>query len=69
MQKNEFVTACEDKILRLFDFSIESIMPVKTFEGHSAKIYNVSYSPVLPNIVATGSDDKTIRVWRTDQSS
>ncbi len=69
MKQNEFVTACEDKLLRLFDFSISETVPVKSFEGHTAKIYNIVYSPVLPNIVASGSDDKTIRIWRIDQSS
>ena len=66
MKQNEFVTACEDKLLRLFDFSISETNPVKSFEGHTSKIYNIVYSPVLPNIVASGSDDKTIRIWRID---
>lgn len=65
----EFITASEDGLVRLFNFGEETTMPKKTFEGHQAKVYNVIYSPVLPNIVASGSDDKSIRIWRLDQDS
>ena len=44
-------------------------MPSKTFAGHNSKVYNVIYSPVLPNIVASGSDDRAIMIWRTDGDS
>ena len=62
----EFLSACEDGLLRMFDFGADHTNPVKTFEGHTKKIYNVSYSPILPNIAASGSDDRSIRIWRTD---
>jgi len=68
-RENEFVTACEDGLLRVFDFSADSVLAVKTMEGHTQKIYNVVFSPVLPNLVASGSDDRTIRIWRTDEGS
>lgn len=67
-KQNEFITACEDGLLRVFDFSIDSTNPVKTLEGHTRKVYNVVFSPILPNVCASGSDDRTIRIWRTDQS-
>ena len=51
--------------MRLFDFSYDTLSPVKTFEGHTGKIYNAIFSTALQNIVATGSDDRTIRIWRT----
>lgn len=65
---NEFITACQDGIVRLYDSSCgdDNGQPQKTFEGHTKKIYNVVYSPSLPGIAASGSDDKTICIWRTD---
>lgn len=66
MKANEFITGCQDGLLRLFDFQQDTLSPVKTFEGHTAKIYNAIFSTALSNIVATGSDDRTIRIWRTD---
>lgn len=65
-KQNEFITACEDGMIRVFDFSINSTNPVKTLEGHTRKVYNVVFSPILPNVCASGSDDRTIRIWRTD---
>ncbi len=53
----EFVTASQDGILRMFNIVQDLTQPIKTFEGHTAKIYNVIHSPILPNIMASGSDD------------
>ena len=69
MNANEFVTASEDGLVRLFDFSREENQPVKTFEGHTKKIYSVLYSPNLRNFIASCGDDRTIRIWRTDGDS
>ena len=66
---NEFLTACEDGLLRVFDFAADTVNPVKTLEGHTRKIYNIVFSPVIPNLCASGSDDRTIRIWRTDEGS
>ena len=64
--ENEFVTACNNRLIGLYDMSNQGSNPLKTFEGHTAKIYNVIFSPMLKNVIASGSDDKTIRIWRTD---
>jgi len=63
---HDFITAGEDGLVRLFNFMDEGLLPKKTFEGHTAKVYNVAYSSVLTNIAASASDDKSIRIWRLD---
>ena len=66
---NEFVTACQDGILRMFNFAADHTVPIKTFEGHTLKIFNVIHSTILPTIMASASDDKSICIWRTDGDS
>lgn len=34
--------------------------------GHQARVFNLAFHPVCPNLLASGSDDKTIRIWNCD---
>ena len=43
--------------------SFDASKPIAVLEGHSARVFNVVWHPVLPGVLASGSDDKTIRVW------
>ena len=31
--------------------------------GHALRAFNVAWSPLLPNVLASSSDDLTVRVW------
>ena len=53
--------------MRLFDTRNASPNPIKVFSGHTDKIYNVLYNPVVGSIAVSGSDDLSIRVWKTDE--
>ena len=35
----------------------------KILSGHMAKTFNVAWNPLVRNLLASGSDDKTVRVW------
>ncbi|OII77062.1 hypothetical protein cand_021890 [Cryptosporidium andersoni] len=37
--------------------------PIMIISGHNAGITNMSFSPFYNNILATSSDDKTIKIW------
>ena len=50
-----------DGMVRLYYMS--SDQPVKVFAGHEKRVFNVIYNLQMPNIIASGSDDLTIRVW------
>ena len=40
--------------------------PPKRLRGHTARVYGVSWSPLVPGLLLTSSDDKTIRCHRAD---
>ena len=35
--------------------------------GHTSRVFNIAWNPVTTHILASGSDDKTIRIWDTKQ--
>ncbi|EEA05505.1 uncharacterized protein CMU_025110 [Cryptosporidium muris RN66] len=37
--------------------------PIMIISGHNAGITNISFSPFYNNILATSSDDKTVKIW------
>ena len=43
-----------------------STNPVKTLIGHTKKVYNVLFNPLIENIVVSSSDDFSIGVWKID---
>ncbi len=57
-------TAGGDKLVRVFDMAGKAT-PTKTLKGHTAKVFNVAWHPYFDYILASGSDDSTIRVWDT----
>jgi WD repeat-containing protein 17 len=38
---------------------------ISTLVGHKAKPFSVAWNPLIPNVLASGSDDNTIRIWNT----
>jgi COMPASS component SWD3 len=49
--------------------SSERINPVATITGHTRGINDLAWSPRAPNLIATASDDKTLRIWDVTRSS
>jgi len=59
-------TACQDMKIRIFMLPPEYNAPEQLqviLDGHTARVFNVIFHPICPDIVASGSDDKTVRVW------
>jgi WD40 repeat protein len=63
--KNLLATGCHDGGVRVFDVSTTDGRPTHTFRGHRERVFNVEWSPLLPGVLASGSDDRTIRIWST----
>lgn len=61
-------TGCHDGIVRIFDVSKDSNKPLLELQGHTARAFGVCWSPLLKDRLASGSDDKTIRIWDTSSA-
>lgn len=60
--KDCFAVGCNDGILRIYDISKKDDDVLKQVKGHTAKIFNVEWHSQFSHIIATSSDDKTVRV-------
>eukprot|EP00929_Paragymnodinium_shiwhaense_P078519 TRINITY_DN40719_c0_g1_i1.p1 TRINITY_DN40719_c0_g1~~TRINITY_DN40719_c0_g1_i1.p1 ORF type:complete len:1260 (-),score=209.45 TRINITY_DN40719_c0_g1_i1:239-4018(-) len=63
-------TACQDHVVRLYT-NFEAARaeagewkPVVSLAGHDQRVFNIAFHPVCPDLIASGSDDKTVRVWK-----
>lgn len=63
-QELRFCTGCADGIVRVFSMTKSSA----TIElmGHSRRVFNTVWSPLVPGVIASGSDDCTIRIWQVE---
>ena len=60
---NTFVTASNDKTIKLWDLKTETL--IKTLTGHKRGIGSVRFSPD-GKYLATASTDRTVKVWNTE---
>ena len=37
--------------------------PLLVLSGHAERVFHVAWSPLVANLIATGSDDATVKVW------
>jgi len=63
MRQGWFSTACQDGNVRVYKMEGAEHGPVVTLQGHEKRVFNIAFHPICPNVMASGSDDLTIRVW------
>lgn len=71
---NYFYASTEAGLLYYFDARKASSLtkpagPVWRLQAHSSSLTTFSPSPLIPGFLATGSDDKTVKLWNTASAS
>ncbi|KAJ3094079.1 hypothetical protein HDU97_008527 [Phlyctochytrium planicorne] len=63
--KSIVLSAADDKTVKMWDWE-QGWKLVRTFVGHEHYVMSVAIHPVDSEMFATGSLDKTVRIWRMD---
>lgn len=58
-------TGCQDGLVRVFDFTLNFPL-LYELNAHTARSFNVAWSSLSMGMLASGSDDRTICVWKID---
>ena len=61
--RDMIATGCDDRCVRVFYLPTANnklSQPLKTFQGHQGKVFNVRWSPLRDGILASGADDKCV---------
>ena len=67
---DRFATGCDDGLIRIFDLSYtENDGLIKALKGHSSRVFNIKWHPHSKNVLASGSNDHTIRVWNVEEGT
>ncbi|XP_031251683.1 periodic tryptophan protein 1 homolog [Pistacia vera] len=67
--EHSFVVSLEDGTVKGFDIRIAKSDPASesqpsfTLHAHDKAVCSVSYNPLAPNLLATGSTDKMVKLW------
>lgn len=49
------------RVIRIFDYRARKL--IKILRGHGGDVVSIKFHPNKPHILASASDDKTIRIW------
>ncbi|WCJ25031.1 Transducin/WD40 repeat-like superfamily protein [Euphorbia peplus] len=65
---HSFVVSLDDGTVQGFDVrdardSTSELKPSFTLHAHNKAVTSVSYNPSVPNLLATGSEDKMVKLW------
>ncbi|BAY13876.1 NB-ARC domain-containing protein [Calothrix sp. NIES-2098] len=63
-QGTQLASGADDFSLRLWD--VASGECFRVIKGRSNWIKAIAYHPILPDLIATGSEDRTVRLWTSD---
>lgn len=72
--ENEIATGCDDSLIRLWRLPEERLTeeintPLTTLPGHAKKISLLNFHPSAAYILASASQDKTIKIWSVEKST
>ena len=72
--ENEIATGCDDALIRLWRLPDTRITeeihtPLTTLSGHAKKISLLNFHPSASYVLASASQDRTIKIWSVEKSS
>nr|XP_053636053.1 WD repeat-containing protein 17-like isoform X1 [Cherax quadricarinatus] len=56
-------TGCEDGKIRIFNVTKNRREPLTELKAHLKKVFRVKWNPVYADILCSGSDDSSVRIW------
>ena len=62
---NLLIVGAHDGNVRIFDYLLRNPM-ICILKGHTARVFNCVWSPLVAGLIASGSDDKNVLVWKVD---
>ncbi|KAL0483492.1 hypothetical protein AKO1_014528 [Acrasis kona] len=68
MGRDLIATACGDNMLRIFNMDKQKLTTslVQRIEAHKSDINCVCWNPIYTNIIATASDDRTVKLYELE---
>jgi len=67
-QDSHIIASSHDKFLRIWD-DRKGVIPLRSIEAHSTKIYGIDWNRLRANCLLTCSLDKTIKFWNYQTST